>query len=636
MRFLKAESLLITVGLVLAISGSMCMGAEQTAVSERGLSEPNQAVAPIAPPVVAHFHLSGMLSESAIVDPFNLVAGQVISLKTLVDRMEQASTDSEVKGVILTFDRMYLGLGQLEEIRESIGGLKAAGKKVYVHAEDMNTFEYSLLCAADHLSVTPQSSVWLTGIYAESLYVKGLLDKIGVQADFIHIGDYKSAAEMLTHTEPSKPADENVNWLLDGLYGSLVDMIAQSRGKTADQIRALVDDGPYLAEQALEMRLIDAVETREEFLARVNADFEGPVRIDNRYGQKKQPQINFANPFAFFTIISEMLKTPQKSQKDAVAVIYVEGVILPGHSQPSLFGQSGAAFSGDIRKALEIANRDSSVKAVVMRVDSPGGSAEASEVILNATRQVQSQKPLIVSMGNVAGSGGYYISCAADAIFANEVTITASIGVVGGKLVTTDMWNKLGVNWVGYKRGANADIFNSSRRFDDSQRQLLRDYMQEVYEVFKGHVAKGRGSKLAKPIDQIAGGRVYTGKQALDLGLVDHIGGLKDAIDHAALKASLRDYEVRIIPSPKDFVTLIMEQYSGHGERPADITMPGTTTLFAGNPTWETIFKLLRKTEPQRAQALYHALQRIELIRQEGVIIMMPFDMIFHLTGVKG
>jgi protease-4 len=589
----------------------------------------------MVPSVVAHFHLNGMLTESPIVDPFYLAGGQVISLKTLVNRMEQASADGEVKAVVLTFDRMYLGLGQLEEIRESIDRLRAAGKRVYVHAEGMNTFVYGLLCAGNHISVAPQSSLWLTGIYGESLYVKTLLDKIGVQADFMHIGDYKSAAEMLTHTEPSGPAEENIDWLFDSLYGSLVDMIAQSRSKRPDQIRDLVDHGPYLAEQAMEKGLIDAIETREEFLARVKAGFQGQVEIDNRYGQKKKPEINLANPLAFFTLLAEMLNPPREPQKDTVAVIYVEGVILPGHSQPNLFGQSGAAFSGDIRKAFEIATRDSSVKAVVMRVDSPGGSAEASEVILNATRQVQAHKPLIVSMANVAGSGGYYISCAADAIFANEVTITASIGVVGGKLVTTDMWNKLGVNWVGYKRGANADIFNSTQRFDDSQRQLLQRYMQEVYKVFKGHVARGRGNKLAKPLDQMAGGRVYTGKQALDLGLVDHIGGLKKAIDYAASKASLKDYEVRVIPPPKDFFTMIMEQYSGQGQRPTDITMPDTTVPFAGNPAWESIFGLLRKTEPQRAHALHQALQRIELIRQEGVILMMPFDMIFHLTAPK-
>lgn len=622
MRFSRGRLLLIMLVLVLLISGPA------STISEAQTPEPNQEETSTAPSVVAHFHLSGMLSESPVVDPFGLAAGQVTSLKTLVSRIDQAGSDSKVKAAVLTFDRMSLGLGQLEEIRASINRLKATGKKVYVHAEGLDTFSYGLLCVGDRLSVAPQSSLWLTGIYGESLYLKALLDKIGVQADYMHMGDYKSAAEMLTRTEPSEPADENVNWLLDGMYDSLVDMIAQSRGKRARQVRRLIDRGPYLADQALEKGLIDAIETREEFVARLKADFGQQVEIDNRYGRKKGAQIDLANPFSFFTLLAEMLSPPEKPQKDAVAVIYIEGVILPGHSQPTLFGQTSAAFSGDIRKALDVAAKDDSVKAVVMRVNSPGGSAEASEVILNATRQVQARKPLTVSMGDVAGSGGYYVSCAADTIFADEITITASIGVVGGKLVTTGMWDKLGVNWVGYKRGANADLFNGARRFDDSQRQLLGDYMQTIYEVFKGHVAAGRGDKLSKPLDEMAGGRVYTGKQALDLGLVDRIGGLKEAIDYAASEASLEDYEVRVIPRPKDFFTMLMEDFSGEGETPTDITMGDATALIAAEPALKTVFDLLRKTEPKRAQALYQALQRIELVRREGVIMMMPFDMV--------
>ena len=620
MRGLKAQWLWIVLGCVLIPSAGVCLGSE-TAEAE---------AAPPAPAVVAHFHLSGTLMESPVVDPFGLTAGQVMSLTGLIGRMDQASDDEEVEAVVLTFDRMGFGFGQMEEVRAAIRRVRGAGKKVYVHAEGMSTFSYALLCAGDRLSVAPQSSLWLTGIYGESLYVKDLLNKIGVEGDFMHMGAYKSAAEMLTRTEPSDPAEENVNWLLDGYYDALVDMIARSRDKTPEQVRDLIDGGPYLADEALEKGLIDAIETRDEFLTQLKRRFDGPIEVDNRYGRKKGPQINLSSPFAFFSIFAEMFKTPERSKKDTVAVIYVEGAILPGHSQPTPFGQAGGAYSGDIRKALQTAADDSSVKVVVMRVDSPGGSAEASEVILNATRQVQTKKPLIVSMGDVAGSGGYYISCGADTIFADTVTVTASIGVVGGKLVTADMWNKLGVNWVGYKRGANADIFNSERPFDDGQRQLLERYMQDVYDVFKAHVVKGRGNRLAKDIDKMAGGRVFTGKQALELGLVDEIGGLQDAVEYAAAKVALDEYEVRVIPEPQDFITMLMGEFSGEGERPTDISVAGVAGLLAGHPSLASLFDLLRKTEPERARMLHQALQRVELIRDEGVVMMMPFDMIVH------
>jgi protease-4 len=201
---------------------------------------------------------------------------------------------------------------------------------------------------------------------------------------------------------------------------------------------------------------------------------------------------------------------------------------------------------------------------------------------------------------------------------------------VGGKLITKGMWDKLGINWFPYKRGARADIFNSDRPFDDDERELFIRYMREVYDVFKSHVVDGRGDKLAKPIEEMAGGRVYTGKQALELGLVDEIGGLHEAVKYAAAKASLDDYEVRVIPEPKDFITMMMQDMSGEGERPTDISASAATSLLAGHPTLATLLDLLRKTEPQRARALYQALQRIELVRDETVITMMPFDLVIH------
>ncbi len=595
-----------------------------------GVSVAAQTPGPAVEAVVPHFHLTGMLSESPVADPFGFTAGEVTSLGDLVRRMGDAGGDDRVRAVVLTFDDMALGLGQLEEIRATIGGLRTAGKKVYVHTGSMSTFVYGLLCAGDRLSVEPQSMLWLTGIYGESLYVKDLLDKIGVRADFMHMGDYKSAAEMLTRTEPSGPAEQNVNWLLDGYYDSLVRMIAGARNMTAQQVRDLIDRGPYMAEQALEEGLIDAVQTRDAFLAQVRKDIDTPVRFDNRYGRKEKPAVNLTSPLGFFSLLGEMMNPPRKPRKNAVAIVYVEGAIVPGYGQPSPFGPVGGAYSGDIRKALETAAADDTVKAVVLRVDSPGGSAEASEMILNATRQVRARKPFVVSMGDTAASGGYYVSCAAETIFANEVTITASIGVVGGKLVTADLWDRLGVNWVGYRRGANADIFNSDRPFDDPQRQVLERYMQTVYDVFKGHVAQARDGKLTGPLDEIAGGRVYTGRQALDLGLVDRIGGLEQAVQYVAAKASLDDYEVRVIPEPQDFITMLMDQYSGKGERPSDISIGAAASLFADHPAMASLLDLLQKTEPQRARALLQALQRIELIRTEGVVMMMPFDVLFR------
>ena len=614
MKSSKTKLLSITIVLMLIVSASAPIVSAQTETPQ-----------PPPIPVVAHFHLSGELTESPIIDPFNLTAGQITSLKDLLELMDKARTDDKVKAVIITYDSMSLGFGQLEEIHKAIEAIKIAGKSVYVHAEGMNIFVYALLCAGDHLSVAPESELWLTGIYGESLYLKSLLDKIGVQADFMHIGDYKSAAETLTRTAPSEPAQDNVNWLLDSYYDTLVDMIARSRGKTVQQVKKIIDAGPCLAEDALKSGLIDAVETREQFVQRVKDDFDGKLKIDNRYGEQKMPEINLSSPFAFFSIFSELLSPPQKPKKDTVALIYIEGTIMSGHSQASPFGTAGGAYSSDIRKALEQAAEDKTVKAVVMRVDSPGGSAEASEVILNAAKQVKAKKPLIVSMGNVAGSGGYYVSCGADCIFADEVTVTASIGVVGGKLITTDMWDKLGVNWVGYKRGKYSDFFSSSQGFTEPQKKILNDYMTKVYEVFKGHVAEGRGEKLTKDLEDMAGGRVYTGKQALELGLVDKIGGLQESIEYAADKAKITDFDVRVIPPPADFLQQLMGQYSGQ-ERPTDISM----SFITGNPTFATLFDILRKTEPQRAKALYQALQRIELLRTENVIMMMPYDLIIH------
>ena len=292
---------------------------------------------------------------------------------------------------------------------------------------------------------------------------------------------------------------------------------------------------------------------------------------------------------------------------------------------------SSGAFSGEIRNALKQALADKSIKAVVLRVDSPGGSAVASEIILDAARKLKGTKPLIVSMGNVAASGGYYVSCGGDKIYADAMTITGSIGVVGGKLITTGLWDKLGVNWVDNKRGRNADLLSTSRPFDDQQRARMEGLMYEIYRVFQDQVVEGRRGKLKMHIDELSGGRVYTGIQALELGLVDEIGGLTEAITFAANEASIEKYQLRILPAQKDLFTEIMEGFLGQSgsERPWDISSKGTFLLRSkldGPSSWHSILEALGKLDQNRVRLFIQGLQRILLIHQERVITMMPMD----------
>ena len=350
------------------------------------------------------------------------------------------------------------------------------------------------------------------------------------------------------------------------------------------------------------------------------------VVFDKKYGQKKQPSLDLSSPFAVFQLWAEMMGQGQKKgpSKPAVGIVYVDGPIILGGGQASLFADA-AASSSKIRKALDQAARDDSIKAVVLRVNSPGGSAVASEIILDATRRVKAKKPFVVSMGNVAGSGGYYVACASDVIFADESTITASIGVVGGKLATKDMWKKVGVTFKSYKRGKNSGLLASSDPLTKEERERLQGWMDEIYGVFKGHVQAIRGGRLKKPIDELAGGRVFTGKQALELGLIDKIGGLGDAIVHVAGQAKLSEYEVRTVPAPKNFLEQLIEDASGAGRRRAGIGLGMSRRIPAGPESLVNLaMPFLKHLDPHRVAAVKDALRHLQLLQREGVLLMMP------------
>jgi protease-4 len=465
-------------------------------------------------------------------------------------------------------------------------------------------------------------------LYGSQLYVRGLLDKIHVTPDFMTCGAYKSAAETYMRSSPSPEAERMYDWMLDSLYETYVGLIAEGREVPRATVSDWVELGICSAEKAAEHKIIDAAETTEAFLNHIKQEHGEELKLDKRYGKSKGSTVDLSNPFAILKIWADLLKgasQAEKSKKDAVAIVYVEGAILPGRPIPSPFSMGGAAYSDPIRKALDKAANDEAIKAVVLRVDSPGGSAVASEIILQATRRLAAKKPFVVSMGDVAGSGGYYVACGADTIVADASTVTASIGVVGGKFATDDMWESIGITWHSMPRGKHADMLYSGQPFTDEQREILQSWMDEVYEVFKGHVVRIRGDRLTKPIDEIAGGRVFTGRQALELGLVDRLGTLSDAIRLAADKAGLKDYDVRVVPRPKSFVELLMADLAGDDSEEGQIR--SAIAAVAGSRSeslWRSVAPLLSKLQPQQAQAVQRALLQLEVMQREQVSLAMP------------
>jgi len=585
-----------------------------------------------AKPVVAVFKLKGELHETPSEAGFSLSMQHPLALKDLVARLKKARDDRAVKAVVITVDGMALAVPQVEELRQVMAEVRAGGKEIFAYADGLSMHDYGLLSGATRISIVPTGDLWLTGMYGESPYLLGLFQKLGVKPDFLTCGKYKSAAEMFMREGPSPEAEAMQNWLMDGIFETQIKLIASGRGVDEKKVRDWIDGGPYTAAKAKEVGLIDAVEHRQDFEAAIRERCGADARFNAKYGEKTQPKLDLSSPLAALSLWGELLSGPKKKvYKESVAIVYVDGAIELGEPEVSPLGlaSGGTAASTPIRKALDKVAADDTIKAVVLRVNSPGGSATASEIILDATRRVKAKKPLVVSMGDVAGSGGYYVACAADTIFADEATVTGSIGVVGGKLATGGAWQKLGITWKSHERGAHASILSSAQPFTAEQRKHMQAWMDEIYGVFKGHVVAIRGDRLTKPIDELAGGRVYTGRQALELGLVDKIGTLDDAVKFAAVEAKLEKYELRVVPEPKNFLETLLEQATGETDDGQTVSL-GARSLVNRSSLIDAAMPYIEKLDPQRLRAVMVALKQLETLDKEGVVLMMPELLISH------
>jgi len=487
-------------------------------------------------------------SQPGLLTPF---AESQQKLEALLDR---AASDIMVQEVVVRFGAPQVGWARAAEIGAAIARLAASGKPVTCHLEAADNMTYWIAArSCPRITVAPGGGVDLVGLSLEAVFLKDLLVSMGVTADMLHIGKYKDAAEALTNTEMSPESREAAESLIAALHDRLVTGIAEGRKKDKAAVEKLIDDGPYTAKQAVAAGLADAVATLGGQLEKLRDKYAGGVVDD--YG--KEP----AKPFSLgelFSVLSGGGGEEEAAAHPRIAIIPAVGPIVSGGGD-ELLGGMEVVDDLALAAALADASRDDSIKAIVLRVDSPGGSALASDNLYEAVRAAARRKPVVASMGDVAASGGYYLAAAATEVFAADTTLTGSIGVVGGKIVVADGLAKIGVRASVVERGRRASITSPFRPFTDDERALVTLQMQEAYDLFVERVVEGR-SLTPEAVRAAAEGRVWTGSQALERKLVDRIGTLRDAVERARELTGAKGAPAELYPAPKSLMELLGEQ----------------------------------------------------------------------------
>ncbi len=482
--------------------------------------------------------------------------GEAHTVRGYVDALRKAKIDKRISAVLLAprpLDSPFWG--KIQEIREAIVDFKASGKPVYAFLEYGGDREYYLASAADKIFLVPSATLDLTGVATYEVFLRGTLDWIGTYPDFIHIGDYKTAINTLTE-KTFTPAHKEMSASLNrDQFDQLVRAVADGRHKPESEVRAAIDQGPLLPEDALHQGLIDDLAYEDE-LDDVVGGLGGPGKL----------QLTETDDYADVTWASLGVKPRTK-----IALLNAIGAITSGKS--GYDPVNGYVMGSDtLVKYIRDIRADSSIRAIVLRIDSPGGGSTASDVIwreLMITKSAKPPRPIVVSMSDLAASGGYYIAMAGDVIVSQPGTLTGSIGIYTGKFVTGGTFGKLGANIEATSDGAHAEIYSPDRKFTLEERAKVQESMQAFYDQFVEKAAESRHTTPEK-IDQIAQGRVWTGLQAKQVGLVDQIGGLQDAIIVAKQRAHIpADEEVELVvyPPRRSFYEVLTQQFETSPER---------------------------------------------------------------------
>ncbi|NUY81652.1 signal peptide peptidase SppA [Flavobacterium sp. MAH-1] len=465
--------------------------------------------------------------------------GKSIGVSDILNAISEAKNDDKIKGISILNDNSLTGIAQTKALRDALLDFKKSGKFVVAYSNAYSQKEYYLNSVADEIYLNPGGEVDFKGLSTEVMFFKDFQEKSGITMEVIRHGKYKSAVEPFLDNKMSEANREQLTALLNSIWNSIATEVSQSRKIPIEKLNELANTlGARTPEMAKANKLIDKITYEDEY----HNDIRKRLKVDQDEKYNKVELLDYARNVA---------TTPSNFASDKIAIVYAQGEILSGEGDVGYIGE------GSIRRSLQEARKDENVKAVVLRVDSPGGSALTSDLIWREIELTKKKKPVVVSMGNYAASGGYYISCNANKIFAESGTITGSIGVFGTLPNVTKLSNKIGINSVQVKTHANASGYSPFVPLDDNFRNQIQGEIERIYTTFTTKVAQGRKMTVAQ-VDSIAQGRVWTGAEAIKIGLVDKIGGMDDAIKEAAKLAKTTDYRTQDFPEyDKKFADLL-------------------------------------------------------------------------------
>jgi protease IV len=543
-----SKIVLIVLGILTALVLVVAVGVAVLLMSLGG--EPD-----IASNSVLVLKVEGSLPDYSNADNFSarFFGAETNSLSSLLLQMRKAKADKRVGAVLLDIGSLGAGWAKAEEIRDAVADLRKSGKPVYAYMEYGDDKSYFVSTAAERVYVAPIGDLFVNGLAAEAMHFRGSFDKLGIYWDSYQIGKYKTSPEQFTRKDMSDGERETINSLLDGIFDRYVSVVADTRHKSREDVLAFIDGAPHNARVAQQAGFIDGALYREEV--------EGELK--KRLGYKEDEKLHKVSAAEYRRIGPESLGL---NEGEAIAVVFASGAIGSGSSSDGSFGGEQVVGSDTVVKAINDARDNKDVKAIVLRVDSPGGVTYPSDLIWKAVEEAKKKKPVVVSMSDLAASGGYYISTGANKIVAEPLTLTGSIGVFAYKPVVKGFYDWIGVSSEYVMRGKNSGMFRETEQFSPDERKKFQSNMDDFYwKQFLPKVQEGRHFQSLDAVNEVAQGRVWTGAQAKERGLVDEFGGLDRAVEIAKELAKIpADKGVRrvVYPAPRGF----LQQLFGGGQ----------------------------------------------------------------------